>query len=111
MNCTKCGSYVAPSVRFCSNCGAPAPDPETTQIARRAVMNLQSNAATDVERTIFTVKPTLIFVKAGYALAVLGAVALVILLASFNVPASISIPIALALLLIPAYYHVRRNMI
>ena len=66
---------------------------------------------TDVERTIFTVKPTLIFVKAGYALAVLGAVALVILLASFNVPASISIPIALALLLIPAYYHVRRNMI
>ena len=111
MTCTKCGSYVAPSVRFCSNCGAPAPDPETTQLARRAAMNLQSNAGTDVERTIFTVKPTLIFVKAGYVLAVLGAIALVILLASINVPASISIPIALALLLIPAYYHIRRNMI
>jgi membrane protein YdbS with pleckstrin-like domain len=27
------------------------------------------------------------------------------------VPASISIPIALALLLIPAYYHIRRNMV
>jgi uncharacterized membrane protein YdbT with pleckstrin-like domain len=50
-------------------------------------------------------------VKAGYALAVLGAITLVILLASINVPASISIPIAIALLLIPAYYHIRRNMI
>lgn len=74
-------------------------------------MNLESTAGTDVERTVFTVKPTLMFVKAGYALAVLGAISLVILLASINVPASISIPIALALLLIPAYYHIRRNMI
>jgi len=35
----------------------------------------------------------------------------VFLLASLSVPASISIPIALALLLIPAYYHIRRNMV
>jgi len=53
----------------------------------------------------------LIFIKAGYALAVLGAIAVVFLLAMINVPAYISVPIALALLLIPAYYHVRRNMI
>jgi uncharacterized membrane protein YdbT with pleckstrin-like domain len=53
----------------------------------------------------------LIFIKAGYALAVLGAIAIVFLLAMINVPAYISVPIALALLLIPAYYHVRRNMI
>ena len=33
------------------------------------------------------------------------------LLASLGVPASISIPLALALLLIPAYYHIRRNMV
>ena len=65
----------------------------------------------DLERTIFTVRPTLIFIKAGYALAVLGAIAVVFLLAMINVPAYISVPIALALLLIPAYYHVRRNMI
>jgi len=57
------------------------------------------------------VRPTLIFIKAGYALAVLGAIAVVFLLAMINVPAYISVPIALALLLIPAYYHVRRNMI
>lgn len=111
MTCTKCGSYVPPSVRFCSNCGTPAPDPETTQLARKAAMNLESNTSDEVERTIFTVKPTLIFIKAGYALAVLGAIGLVILLAWISVPAYISIPLALALLLIPAYYHIRRNMI
>jgi len=66
---------------------------------------------TDLERTIFTVRPTMIFIKAGYGLAVLGGIALVFLLASLSVPASISIPLALALLLIPAYYHVRRNMV
>jgi len=53
----------------------------------------------------------LIFVKLGYAFAVVAAVALVFLLALIDVPAYVSIPIGLALLLIPAYYHIRRNMI
>jgi uncharacterized membrane protein YdbT with pleckstrin-like domain len=65
----------------------------------------------DLEHTVFTVRPTMIFIKAGYALAVIGGIALVFLLATLNVPASISIPLALALLLIPAYYHLRRNTI
>jgi membrane protein YdbS with pleckstrin-like domain len=111
MTCSKCGSYMPPSVRFCSNCGTPAPDLETTQVARRAVMNLQSASGDDIERTVFTVKPTLIFIKAGYALAVLGGITLVILLAWLGIPAYVSILLALALLLIPAYYHIRRSMI
>ena len=53
----------------------------------------------------------MIFIKLGYALAVIGAVVLVFLLALIKVPAYISIPLALALLLIPAYFHIRRNMI
>ena len=65
----------------------------------------------DLERTVFTVRPTLIFIKLGYALAVMGAIGLVFLLALIPVPAYISIPLALALLLIPAYYHLRRNMV
>ena len=64
-----------------------------------------------LERTIFTVRPTLIFIKLGYALAILGAIALVFLLALIDMPAYISIPLALALLLIPAYFHIKRNMI
>ena len=53
----------------------------------------------------------MIFVKTAYALAVLSGIVLVFLLASLGVPASISIPLALALLLIPGYYHLRRNMV
>jgi len=110
MTCSSCGAYVTPSVRFCSNCGTPT-DSEATKIARLQARALEFNSDTDLEHTIFTVRPTMIFIKAGYALAVLSGIALVFLLASIGVPASISIPLALALLLIPAYYHVRRNMV
>ena len=111
MTCSSCGAYVPPSVRFCSNCGAPASDPEATRIARLQSRALEFGGDQDLEHTVFTVRPTMLFVKAGYGLAVVAGVALVFLLASLGVPASISIPVALALLLIPAYYHIRRNMI
>jgi len=111
MTCSSCGAYVTPSVRFCSNCGAATSDPEATRIARLQARELEINADQDLEHTVFRVRPTMIFIKAGYALAVLGGIALVFLLATLGVPASISIPLALALLLIPAYYHVRRNMV
>jgi membrane protein YdbS with pleckstrin-like domain len=110
MTCSNCGAYVTPSVRFCSNCGT-AVDSELTRLARVQSSALESQIDPDLEHTIFTVRPTMIFIKAGYALAVLGGIALVFLLASLGVPASISIPVALALLLIPAYYHLRRNMV
>lgn len=111
MTCPSCGAYVPPSVRFCSNCGAPAADPEITRIARLQSSALEHGGDQDLEHTVFTVRPTMLFIKTGYALAVVTGIALVFLLASLGVPASISIPVALALLLVPAYYHVRRNMI
>src|SRR5262245_44925987 len=104
MTCSVCGAYVTPSVRFCSNCGAPV-DTEQTRIERLQSRALESTGDPSLEHTVFTVRPTMIFIKAGYALAVLGGIALVFLLASLSIPASISIPLALALLLIPAYYH------
>jgi uncharacterized membrane protein YdbT with pleckstrin-like domain len=111
MTCASCGAYVPPSVRFCSNCGAPASDPEATRIARLQSRALEISGDQDLEHTVFTVRPTMMFIKAGYGLAVITGIALVFLLASLGVPASISIPLALALLLIPAYYHIRRNMV
>lgn len=112
MHCTNCGSYIPPGVRFCSGCGLPANDPEITRIARMSTaIPLQPNAPDELERVIFSVRPTLIFIKLGYVLAVLGAIALVFLLALIPVPAYISIALALALLLIPAYFHIKRNMI
>lgn len=112
MHCSNCGSYVAPGVRFCSNCGTPAADPEATRIARAQPAAItQPDDSDELEHTVFTVRPTLIFVKAGYVAAILGAIGLTILLAMISVPFYISVPVALALLLIPAYYHLRRNTV
>jgi membrane protein YdbS with pleckstrin-like domain len=111
MNCPNCSAYIPPGVKFCSNCGSRASDPELTRIARRQSTAVESMMDEDVERVIFAVRPTMIFIKVGYVLAVLGAIGLVFLLASFGVPAYISVLVALALLLIPAFYHVRRNMV
>ncbi len=116
MHCTNCGTYIATGTRFCAGCGAPAVDPEVTRLARPQV-NAQvparppSEGPNEIERTIFTTRPTLLFVKAGYGLAVLGAILLVILLAFTPIPTWVSILLGLSLLLLPAYYHVRRNTV
>ena len=114
MHCSNCGSYIAPGVRFCSGCGSSANDPEATRIVRAQtdVPARLNEADEDLEHVVFTVRPTLIFIKLGYLLAAIAAIGLVVLLALTQiVPAYISIPLALALFLIPAYYHLRRNMI
>jgi uncharacterized membrane protein YdbT with pleckstrin-like domain len=116
MHCTNCGSYIAPGTRFCAGCGAPAVDPEITRLAGAAQPGglSRNEESTDIERTIFTARPTMLFIKIGYVAAALGAVLLTILLAllSFvNIPWYVSLPLALGLLLIPAYYHLKRNMV
>lgn len=112
MRCATCGATLNPNSRFCDQCGA-AHDSEETRIAR------QSSAAParyddDVESVIFSARPTMLFIKVGYSLAILAAILLVILLSLIKfvtIPLYISVPIALALLLIPAYYHLKRNMV
>src|ERR1043166_86259 len=117
MHCSNCGSYVEPGKRFCSDCGSQVDDPEATRIARAqrglaVPQNLVGDHDDDdLEEVIFTVRPTMIFIKVGYALALIGAIALVVLLALIRVPVYISIPLALVLLLIPAFYHLKRNMV
>jgi membrane protein YdbS with pleckstrin-like domain len=128
MHCTNCGTYIAPGQRYCAGCGAQAVDPEATRVARpqsgglpqfntpqfnapRAVVRPGQDESNEIERTIFTTRPTLLFVKVGYGLAVLGAILLVILLALTPVPWWVSVPLGLALLLIPAYYHIKRNTV
>lgn len=128
MHCSNCGTYVAPGARFCSGCGAPAVDPEATRFAgaqpqQQYAQPMQPPPAPvyspsrpepggDVERQVFKTRPTLFFIKIGYGLAALGAVILIILLAYYvSAPWWIALPIALALLLIPAFYHIKRNMV
>ena len=116
MHCSNCGSYIAPGKNFCSDCGARAEDPEATRVARAQQgvsipANLSGELVDDREEVIFTVRPTMIFIRLGYALTIVAAIGLVFLLALFHVSALISIPIALAFLLIPGFYHLKRNLV
>src|SRR5437588_5204343 len=98
-NCYNCGGRLTPSARFCASCGAPA-DSEQTRVAQeatrvaseetrvagprpRAVEPLPARPLSQVperraderggeEQVVFNVRPTLLFVKLGYALAALG---------------------------------------
>ena len=116
MRCANCGSFLDSDSRFCKNCGTAVRDPEETRIVRTAAPAAPQRYAEDddIENVVFTVRPTLLFVKIGYVAAIVGAIVLTILLAmvSFiDIPIYLSLPIALALLLIPAYYHIKRNMV
>ena len=115
MHCTNCGSYIPPGVRFCAGCGSPATDPEVTRIARvQSGVPEQASEEDELEHVIFTTRPTLIFVKLGYAAAVIGAILVTVILAMIpgvEVPWYVSLPLALSLLLVPAYYHLKRNML
>ena len=117
MRCTNCGSFLEADSRFCKNCGTPASDPEETRIVRPQSSSpaAYDDDDDDVESVLFTVRPTLLFVKIGYAAAIVGAILLTVLLQLIpmlrDIPVYITIPIALGLLLIPAYYHLKRNMV
>jgi membrane protein YdbS with pleckstrin-like domain len=114
MLCTTCGSTLNPNSRFCDQCGAPAPDAEETRIARPQSSVPARHDDDDIESVIFTVRPTMLFIKIGYAAAIAGAILLTVLLAMIRVveiPWYYSLPVALGLLLIPAYYPLKRNMV
>jgi uncharacterized membrane protein YdbT with pleckstrin-like domain len=115
MLCTNCGSTLNPNSRFCDQCGLAAYDAEETRIARpQSLVPAPHDNNDGIESVIFTVRPTMLFIKIGYAAAIAGAILLTVLLAMVRfveIPWYYSLPVALGLLLIPAYYHVKRNMI
>jgi membrane protein YdbS with pleckstrin-like domain len=137
MHCTNCGTYIAPGARFCAGCGAPAVDPEATRYAGAqtpppqpyaqpfvppvqspvpppAYTPVRQERSNDAEKQIFKTRPTLLFIKIGYALAAIGAILLTILLGKTlgeYLAWYIWLPISMSLLLIPAYYHLKRNMV
>lgn len=132
--CTNCGQALSPLARFCAGCGAavgadetlvaseetrikPAPPKAVPPQRVRPLHELAERRPRELEETeervIFTVRPTLLFVKLGYLLAALAGLLLIALVAMFDaegrVPLLLLIPFALALLLVPAYYHLKRN--
>lgn len=114
MRCSNCGSTLNPNSRFCDQCAAPAPDAEETRIARPQFSVPARHDDDNIESVVFTVRPTMLFIKIGYAAAIVGAILLTVLLAMVRfveIPWYYSLPVALGLLLIPAYYHLKRNMV
>ena len=133
--CMNCGAQMAPGARFCPGCGAhvnaeasrhaseetfvrpvhqpqavmPTPRPFEQPVAPPPPVRSKPGE----ERVIFSIRPTLLFIKIGYVLAALGGLLLVAFLSWLDVgiPYWISLPIALALLLLPAYHHIRRNLV
>jgi uncharacterized membrane protein YdbT with pleckstrin-like domain len=108
MFCTKCGAKNSDEAIYCQKCGNALEAEEETRIARKLT---DEPVPEDEERKVFSISPTLMFVKMGYVLAAVGALLAVGLLATFNVSFLIALPIALALFLIPAFYHFKQRMV
>lgn len=112
MFCEKCGAKNSETAAFCRKCGFAFNDEEETRVAR----SLKSENHSD-EEEIFTIRPTLMFVKIGYIAAIVSAFLFVILLyyigqaIGFDIPWWLSILGGLALLLVPAYFHLKRNIV
>ncbi len=118
MFCIKCGAKNSLEAIYCQKCGALLEAEEETRIARHTkIEKIETPNSDEAEREIFSIRPTLMFVKIGYALAVLGALLLVAIISfisintSLEISALISVLAGLSLLLIPAFYHLKQKLV
>ncbi|MDQ4122210.1 MAG: PH domain-containing protein [Acidobacteriota bacterium] len=125
MFCIKCGTKIPVGARFCNACGEPVSSVKTPGLIsdEETVIAQQPSQKPQITRdqpelVIFTVRPTLLFVKIGYVAAFFGAAILggilLYLGVVFEFPIWLmifAVSLALLLFLIPAYYHFRRNIV
>jgi membrane protein YdbS with pleckstrin-like domain len=118
MYCIKCGTNNSEEAKFCRKCGELMEAEEETQVAVRRdetalgkIEETGTGSPVDSDGHIFTIGPTLMFVKIGYALAAIGALLLVAVLSIFQVSVWISIILGLLLFLVPAFYHIKAKMV
>jgi uncharacterized membrane protein YdbT with pleckstrin-like domain len=115
MFCIKCGAKNSLEAIYCQKCGALLEAEEETRIARHT--KIETPDSDEAEREIFSISPTLMFVKIGYGLAALGALLLVAIISFININTSleisalISVLAGLSLLLIPAFYHLKQKLV
>lgn len=118
MFCIKCGARNSDEAIYCHKCGTLLEAEEETRVARSLPKDeIVTGEAEREEKEIFSVRPTLTFIKAGYAAAVAGAFLLVAVLSTLDdwlnlgVSSWIFVLLGLLLLLIPAFYHFKRNIV
>jgi uncharacterized membrane protein YdbT with pleckstrin-like domain len=100
MFCLSCGKPLPPGSRFCNVCGAE-------QRSKTPADNPRD--ATGTEGQIFELRPTMLFVMAGYVLAALVAIGAAALVAVFGKPFWLVLIIAVILLAIPGWFHIKRE--
>ncbi len=116
MFCIKCGANNSDEAVYCQKCGNLLEREEETRVVQKNNPS-KFTVENDEEANIFSIRPTLLFVKIGYGLAIIGAFLLVALLAVFSsllqspISVVIAVLLGLSLLLIPAYFHMQNKMI
>lgn len=111
MFCQRCGARNPDGAFYCNKCGIRLEEDEQETVLSKRF------SSEDVEKQVFSIRPTLLLVKIGYLIAIIGAFPLVFLIHFVSSIFGISIPsvfyvlLGLSLLLIPAYYHFRRNIV
>lgn len=121
MYCDKCGADNSETAAFCRKCGVAIENEVETRVAVRenitdSVEQVRANVESSLdnvgdETEIFSISPTLIFVKVGYVLAAVAALLLVAVLSIFSVSAIVTVPMGLALFLIPGFYHIKQRLV
>jgi uncharacterized membrane protein YdbT with pleckstrin-like domain len=108
MFCKKCGKQNDDDAVYCQKCGTLMENEDETRVAVRNV----SIPVSDAETSVFTIRPTMKFVLAGYVITVLAGILLVIIFSALTpIPVWGVVLFALLLLLIPAYYHLRQKFV
>ncbi len=105
MFCIKCGTSNPDDAVFCKKCGNQFDQEEETRVATRERPDLAESTH------VFSITPTLKFVKLGYLAAVIGAFVIVAILTVLGFLAWVAVPMAMLLLLIPAFYHFKQKLV
>lgn len=112
MYCIKCGTNNSDTAKYCRKCGELIEAEEETQVAVREPLAVDTATKGGVDgETVFSIGPTMKFVKLGYVLAALGALLLVAILSIFSVTAWISVILGLLLFVAPAFYHLKQKLV
>src|SRR5688572_19018624 len=113
MFCIKCGHDNLEAAKFCRKCGESMAAEEETRVAARGIGASTPAAGDRDPAEIFSIGPTLMFVKVGYVLAGIGAVLLAGISSALITAVSpwAAVLLGLMLFLIPAFYHLKKKLV